>query len=390
MPSLFAMSPPLPISDAGRACLRLHLSEGVGPVRFRRLVERFGSPGDVLEAGRTALQGVEGVGRKTADALLAAKNQDIEPEIAAAAAAGVRIIGYGEAEYPALLREIPDPPICLYVRGSLTDADARAVAVVGARRCTHYGAEQARHFGGSLARAGLTVVSGLARGIDSQAHHGALEAGGRTLAVLGGGLGEIYPPEHGELAERVVRQGALLSEMPMTTPPDEARFPQRNRIIAGLSCGVLVVEGTRRSGSLITARVAVDYNREVFAIPGRVDNETASGPNQLIRDQHAKLVMRLEDIVEELGIVGFDVADKADAGLLPGLATPASAVQLTEVERAVLEAMRGEACSVDRLLERVSLGPAQVTSTLTMLQLKACVKLQPGNVYVPTGRAVRK
>lgn len=377
------------ISEAGRACLRLHLCEGVGPIRFLRLVEHFGSAEAVLKAARGRLQEVEGVGPRVAESVSAAARIDVDGEISAAADRGVRIIGLGDDDYPPVLAEITDPPICLYVRGEFTPADEQAVAVVGSRHCTNYGAEQARRFGAGLARAGLTVVSGLARGVDGLAQAAALDAGGRTIAVLGCGLSEIYPPEHAELAERIASSGAVVSELPMSTPPDDKHFPRRNRIIAGLSRGVLVVEGNRKSGSLITARLAMDYDREVFAIPGRIDSPTADGPNVLIRDQQAKLVMRLEDIIEELGVVGAAVTDELSSGRRDPAGVPQSAVSLTPVERAVLEAMGGQEATLDALLERVGHSASEVASALTMLQLKACVRQRPGNVYVPTGRAVQ-
>lgn len=377
------------ISDAGRACLRLHLCDGVGPIRFRRLVEHFGSAEAVLAASRHRLLAVEGVGQKVATAVAAAARIEIEAEIAAVADAGARIIGFNDKDYPELLTQITDPPICLFVRGEITAGDANAVAVVGSRHCSNYGAEQAQRFGAGLARAGLTVVSGLARGVDGLAQAAALEAGGRTIAVLGCGLSQIYPPEHAELAERIASAGAVVSELPMRTAPDDQNFPRRNRIIAGLSRGVLVVEGNRKSGSLITARLAIDYDREVFAIPGRIDSATADGPNTLIRDQQAKLVMRLEDIVEELGVVGSAVADDLFSGRRDPSGTPQTAVALTPIERAVLEAMSGDETTLDGLLERVSHSASEVASALTMLQLKACVRQRPGNVYLPTGRPVQ-
>ena len=257
------------ISNAGIEHLRWSLASGVGPILFGRLIERFGSAQAAMGASATMLEQIEGIGRSTAEQIARERDEvDVAAEVALAEKHGVRILSRDDEEFPPALRHIPDPPICLYVMGRIERVDAIALAVVGARRCTHYGVEQAFRFGYQLAQRGVTIISGLARGVDSQSHRGALKAGGRTLAVLGNGLSRIYPPEHDELARDITRCGAIISELPMLTSPDKSNFLPRNRLIAGLSLGVLVIEAARRSGSLTTARLGTEYDREIFALPG--------------------------------------------------------------------------------------------------------------------------
>ncbi|MEE9296898.1 MAG: DNA-processing protein DprA, partial [Phycisphaerae bacterium] len=256
-------------SPAALKYLRLQCAHDVGPVCTRKLVEHFGSVDKVLTASIKALEEVEGVGRYRAQAIQTARHTDaVQQAVALAAERGARIICREDEEYPKLLTHTPDPPVCLYVRGRLEPDDGLAIAIVGSRRNTHYGIEQSERFGALLARAGFTVVSGMARGADGAAHRGALSVGGRTVAVLGCGLGHVYPAEHAELAEDIVKSGALVSELPMDVPPEAKNFPPRNRIIVGMSLGVLVTECGKRSGAQISARLASEYNREVFALPG--------------------------------------------------------------------------------------------------------------------------
>ncbi|HRX86294.1 MAG TPA: DNA-processing protein DprA, partial [Phycisphaerae bacterium] len=294
-----------------------------------------------------------------------------------------RIICWEDPDYPPQLRHCSDPPVCLYVRGTLTPEDAVAIAVVGSRKCSRYGYEQAQRFGALLAGAGFTVVSGLARGVDGYAHEGALSAGGRTVAVLGSGVDVIYPPEHKDLAEKVTARGAILSEDPLGSPPSTESFPRRNRIIAGMCLGVLVVEANKRSGALITARLASEYNREVFAIPGRVDTATAFGPNDLIRKGAAKLVACLDDILDELGAVGKTMGRPAGAPDAPGgLFGGGVAAALSPSERTILDTLADEEVYVDEIVARCGFATAQTISCLTTLQLKGAVVALPGNRFV--------
>ncbi|HEX6987510.1 MAG TPA: DNA-processing protein DprA, partial [Planctomycetaceae bacterium] len=265
--------------------LRLHLVPGVGPRTTQVLLEAFGSAGRVLAAGEAELRGVEGVGPKLAKAIRAARDSgEAERELARCRELGATLLARGTPGYPHLLSTIPDAPAVLYVRGTLAPRDEIAVAIVGSRRCTYYGLSQAERLAGGLARAGVTVVSGLAKGIDAAAHRGALAAGGRTLAVTATGLETVYPPGHEGLAAEVAAAGAVLTEFRLSQKPLAGLFPQRNRVISGLSLGVIVVEASRKSGALHTARHATEQNRDVFALPGRVDSAASEGCHDLIRD----------------------------------------------------------------------------------------------------------
>lgn len=376
------------VTDLGRKYLRLSFADGAGPIRTRRLIEYFGSIDAVLTASRAQLQRVQGVGEKVADAVLSVRGDArVEREERRAAELGVRILCVEDPDYPKPLLQMPDPPTCLYVRGTLDPTDAVAVAIVGSRRCSHYGQEQALRFGELLGQAGFTVVSGFARGIDGCAHRGAIQSGGRTIAVLGNGLGNVYPPEHAPLADEVAAQGALMSELPLDVAPDSKNFPARNRIIAGLSLGVLVVEAGANSGALITAKLALEYNREVFAIPGRIDYPaTSAGVNRLIRDGGAKLVTCLEDILAELEGVGTIMQRGLEQRALQQAAAPrrTGEVVFGPEEHQVLEAIgQGEPDS-DTICARTRLEAGRVAAVLMSLQLKGQVKQLPGRRFTRT------
>lgn len=377
-----------PISDAARPCLALALTRGVGPMRFTRLIERFGSASAVLSAPVRELKAVETVGEETArhiasgDGLRAA-----EREIAVTQQHGVRIICRDDADYPPGLRHIPDAPIVLFIRGELRETDAVALAIVGSRHCSIYGSEQARRFGELLAQAGFTVVSGLARGVDAFAHHGAVDAGGRSIAVMGQGLHEIYPPENRALADKLLERGAWISELPIHDPVRASNFPSRNRIIAGMSLGTLVVEAADRSGALITARLAMEYNREVFAVPGRVGDPLSKGTNRLIRDGGAKLVTCLEDVLDALGEVGERMRPRAATvgpdrpATTTGSAAPrstASPAGLTPAESSVYAMLGAEPMLQDALLRGASFPTGEVLAAMTSLELKGLIRRLPG------------
>lgn len=357
--------------------LRLHLAQGVGAVTFRKLVEAFGSVEAVFAASPGQWMSVQGVGEKTAAAIANVTQAQVDDELAAAEKLGVRILTLDDADYPAGLRTLYDAPRVLYVRGRLEPADAVAVGVVGSRRCTHYGLEQGERFGQLLGRAGFTVVSGGARGIDTAAHRGALTAGGRTVAVMGCGLCHTYPPENSELFSRILAEGrgALVSELPMRTAVLPGNFPTRNRIISGMSLGILVVEAARRSGSLITAREAAEQGREVFAVPGRVDSPLSAGANDLIRNG-AVLVQGLEDMLEHLGQVGHAMTDAPPP---PADVTPQN---LRPDEARLLDALSGGELALDDLVRKTALASGQVIASMTMLVLKGAVMQKPGNVFV--------
>ncbi len=379
------------ISDVGRNFLRLTLCPDVGPIRFANLLRELGGIDQVLGASVAKLQSVERVGPKVAEGIARTRDKaDVEGEVALAERCGARILCLADDGYPLALSRINDPPPCLYIRGSLTRQDAAALGVVGSRACSRYGAEQAERFGALAAGAGLTVVSGMARGIDHAAHRGALAAGGRTLAVLGCGLCHLYPPDSVELAGQILDRGAILSELPMNVAPDAKNFPPRNRIIAGLSLGVLVVEAARRSGALITARLAVEYGREVFALAGRVDTPQAEGCLELIKQGGAKLVTRLDDILVEFGEAGRSLQDAA---------TPQHAAQqsstdvrqalpitLDDSERQIVAALDGETLGVDSLCDQTGLPPSRVAVALTGLQLKGLIRRLAGEMFERTGK----
>ena len=390
---------PETISNIARSHLMWALTDGIGPIVFARLLVRFGDAETALGVSAGQLQTVKGIGRETVESI--ARSRDaakVEAEVEAAAEHGLRIICQADPDYPEGLKRIADPPIVLYVKGELLPTDALAIAIVGTRRCTIYGSEQARRFGELLAQAGFTIVSGLARGIDAFAHHGAVDADGRSIAVFGRGLDEIYPPDNRALAEKLLEHGAWLSELPVRTAVRRENFPTRNRIIAGLTLGTLVVEAPQRSGALITARLANEYNREVFAVPGRVQDPTSFGSNALIRDGAAKLVTCLDDILEELGEVGLamqqkpgEADDSSDAGRespseRPGAASK-PALRLSPAESRVYEVIGYEPMLQDAVLAATELPPGEVLAAFTSLELKGLIKRLPGQLVVRSGTA---
>jgi len=359
-----------------RAYLRVHLAAGVGAVIFRRLIEAFDDAEAVAAAAQAQLKAVQGVGGKTAAAIAAVTDEQIDAELDEARSCGVEILCAEDEAYPAALKTIYDYPPVLYVRGRLEPADAVAMAIVGARRCTYYGMEQAERFGQLLGRAGFTIVSGGARGIDTAAHRGVLSCEGRTIAVMGCGLRETYPSDNEKLFEQILAtdSGAIISELPMSTDVKSANFPRRNRIISGLSLGVLVVEAARRSGALITARLAAEQGRDVFVLPGRVDSPLSQGANELIRDG-AILTQNLEDILEHLGEVGRKMAPTEAPATQP---VPAG---LDAAENALLTALRPGPLGMDELARRTGLDSGKVASAMTMLVLKGLIVQQPGNIF---------
>ena len=362
-----------------RLHLRLHLAEGVGAIRFKRLLEHFGDVEAVCGAGVGQLKQVSGVGPKAAQGIAAVNEAAVDAELALAQEAGAEVLCLEDPAYPRPLKLIDDPPPVLYVRGELAEADAVALGVVGSRRCTHYGLEQAERFGGLLGRAGFTVISGGARGIDSAAHRGALAAGGRTIAVMGCGLARIYPPENLKLFDRMIaeRRGAVISELPMQVEVKAANFPRRNRIISGLSLGVLVVEAARRSGSLITARLAAEQGKDVFAVPGRVDSPFSQGTNALIADG-ATMATDLEDILDALDRVGEALKS---AGAVEAAKPAPPQPELTKDEARLMGYLAEAELSLDELVRRSRLPAAKVTAAMTMLAIKGLVKQLPGGVF---------
>jgi DNA processing protein len=355
--------------------VRLSLVSGVGPIMRKALLDHFGTPAAVLAAPMSALREVQGIGPKLAQSIASACTEvDAEREIELCRQREITILTGAAADYPPALAEIPDPPGVLFVRGEIKPQDAIAVAIVGSRHATTYGTMVAERLAGSLARAGITVVSGLARGIDAAAHRGALAAGGRTLAVMGSGVLHIYPPEHAELALEVIHSGALISEHPPQSPPMSGSFPQRNRIITGLSLGVIVVEASDRSGALISARHAMEQGREVFAVPGRIDSRMSKGCHRLLRDG-AKLVETAEDVLEELGPL-VTPAPSADG---QAIHHPAE-LMLNELEQQVLAAIGAEPTQVDQIVSASGLPVQQVLATLSVLEMRRLVRRVSGTL----------
>ena len=363
----------------------------LGPVRLRRLLQVFDDPQSILRAPADRLAAVEGISPEIARHIVSWESTvDLPAEQTRMADAGVQVLTAQSEEYPALLRTIHDPPVVLYLWGELKPADSQAVGIVGSRQSTFYGMETAKKLSYQLAYAGLTVVSGLARGIDTAAHQGALAAKGRTVAVLGCGLSHIYPPENFALAEMIASgSGAVVSEFPMSVTPDRTTFPMRNRIISGCSVGLLVVEAGLKSGALISANQAAEQGRTVFAVPGPIDRPSSQGTNRLIQ-QGAKLVMDSADILEEISsLPGFNSpapasppAAQAARTAPPAAAGPAQVAALLPSEAAVLEAVERDETPIDRIIAKCGLPTPVVSSTLFTLELKKLIKQLPGKHYV--------
>jgi len=363
-----------------RDMLALHLVPNLGPKLTAALLERFGSAAGALRAGSAQLQEVPHIGDKLAHKLRQAMDQlDVAAELARMAEHGVSLLQRGKPGYPVVLANISGAPELLYVKGSLEPRDQQAVAIVGSRFCTSYGKKAAERLAGDMARAGYTVVSGLARGIDACAHRGALQAGGRTVAVLAGGLARIYPPEHDELAEQVKAQGALLSESAMRMEPMAELFPARNRIISGLSRGVVVIEAGEKSGALITASHAADQGREVFAVPGPVDSPASAGTLALLR-KGAKLVRHAGDVIEDLrGIAPLIAADAGSQSQPAVAALPPPG--LDPLHEKIWEFLGPQPKYVDEIARHVGLSVPHLSRALMLLEMKKIVRRLPGNQY---------
>lgn len=356
--------------ETREALVGLNLVPGIGSIRLRNLLELFGTAHHVLEASPEKLQLVPGIGCLTARRIASVRKEDIKAELSAASGLGLRIIEYGSAEYPFSLSHISDPPLILYVKGSLTEQDSQAIAVVGSRNASFYGLSCSEKFSSRLAEAGFTIVSGMARGVDTSAHRGAIRAGGRTIAVMGSGFGRLYPPENASLADQIARQGAVISEFPVHTPPARLNFPRRNRVISGLSLGVLVVEAARNSGALITADFALEQGKEVFAIPGSLDNPGSCGANELIK-QGAGLVSSPEEVIRELG---YEAVSR-------GRSLPEVNRNLSEKESVVYNILTDSPQELDGLRERLGIALPLLYPVLTGLELKGLIQQLPGKWF---------
>lgn len=368
--------------DAKEALIALNMIEHVGPIRLRQLLECFGEPTAILTAGERELLRVPGIGEDCARAINRWQEDiDLDAELSRIQDFGCHVIIQSDDTYPALLKHIYDPPIVLYVKGQLTNRDKDSVAIVGSRMTTHYGIEAARKLSYQLALAGVTVVSGGARGIDTSAHQGAMNGRGRTVAVLGTGINLVFPPENKELYDRIAANGAVITQFPFHRKPDRQSFPIRNRIVAGMTLGTVVVEANLTSGALITANMALDSGRQVFAVPGRIDSPRSKGCHDLIK-KGAKLCECAEDILTE-----FEY-------LFPSTNRPASTAEseapqssaLSENERAVYEAIDGDPVPMDAVIRASGLSSSAVSVALLNLEMKRFVKQLPGKIFMRNSR----
>ncbi|MEK6571944.1 MAG: DNA-processing protein DprA [Bacteroidota bacterium] len=355
--------------------LSLSAVPGVGSNRLRALVSHFKDPAAVFHSSARELIKVRGIDKKTAVNIVRFRDgrKFADQQLSRLNNVEGRIITFWDDEYPELLRKIYDPPPFLFMLGSIIPSDSLAIAIVGTRAPTMYGKIVAEKFSGQLAEMGLTIVSGLARGIDTVAHTAGLKAGGRTIAVIGSGIDIIYPPENKRLAEKISRRGAILSEFEMGARPDAVNFPRRNRIISGFALGTLIVETTESGGAMITANTALDQNREVFAIPGPITEIRSSGTNRLIKEGRAKLVQRVEDIVSELQVK-----------LRPLLKREEKKIEspLSLFEKRLLDCLGTEPLHIDTIAAQTALATSDALVNLLSLEFKSLVRQLPGKMFV--------
>ncbi len=359
-----------PISADRRALLAFLRLPRIGSHKLRVLVERFGSPQRVLSASLRELVQVDGIDRILAERIRSLSCKEfVDDQVKRLVQSDVDLVTYWDSNYPALLREIYDPPVVIFVQGSVNALSENCVAVIGTRSASSYGKLMAETFSRELVKNGYTIVSGLARGIDTVAHWAAMNAGGKTLAILGSSVDCIYPGENQSLAQRIATSGALVSEFPLGTKPEAPYFPRRNRIVAGLCQATLVIEAGEKSGALITADFAVEQGREVFAVPGNINNPRSMGSNRLIQDG-AKLITCCEDILEELS---------------PSQAIPASeqiSTDMTLEEGALYNQIPAEPIYIDDLATRTQMSTQEALSLLLSLELKAVVRQLPGKYFI--------
>ena len=363
--------------DDFEGLLRLNLISGIGIKTYRNLIEHLGSVKSILDCPKSRLEKIPGIGSKIADRIInGSKAADVDKEIKLAEKDNVKIVPFTSDQFPYNLKQIYDPPLVLYIKGDILKSDTLALAIVGARRCSYYGRTQAERFAVQLAQAGFCVVSGMARGIDTGVHSGAIKEKGRTIAVLGCGLGVIYPRENKELSENNASHGAVISELPMTTPPNNRNFPPRNRIISGLSLGVLVIESTLWSGSLITAKWALEQGKEVFAVPGNIDSNYSKGTNKLIKEG-AKLVEDINDIVEELGPLAETIHIKDNKKV-----EDIRSLSLNTQENKIFSLLSSTPRAIDDITTNSGLPSSNVASILMILEVKRLVKQLSGKRFV--------
>lgn len=351
---------------------------GIGPARLQRLLDYFGNLATAWSADSFELARA-GLDKRVIESLMTARQElDLDAETERAFKACDTILTWDDPNYPRRLKEIPQPPPVLYIKGALAPEDDWALAVVGTRSASAYGKEITRALVSDLARNKMTIVSGLARGIDAAAHVAALDAGGRTIAVLGCGIDQVYPPEHGKLAKMILSHGAVMSDYPIGTRPEATNFPARNRIISGLALGVLLVEGDEVSGAMITCDFALEQDREVFAVPGNIFRRESRGPHKLIRESRAKLVTRVEDILEELNLTMI-AEQQAVRAVVPA----------NETEAVLLKYLSADPIHIDELRQQSGLPIASVASTLALMELRGVVT-QTGGMNYTLAREARE
>ncbi len=382
------MAKPQPNSVDIEKWLKLIRADRVGPSTFTKFIKHFGSVDRALGASVSELAKIDGVGLKIAERIATTRAKfDAASELELAQKLGVWIISLDDERYPPVLKQIYDPPPVLYIKGNLTRQDNLCISIVGSRRCSLYGQEQSSRFAHFLSSAGFTICSGMARGIDTAAHQGALSAGGRTIAVQGCGLANIFPPENKKLFELIAESGACISELPLRYEPFSENFPPRNRIIAGLSLGTIVVEAGLNSGALITARAALEYNREVMAVPGKIDSPLSKGAHQLIK-QGAKLIESVADVTETLGYIGEQLQDHVSAAATKASESmerslfDASNLKLSGDERKTYDCLNKEPLHIEQIIADTELTAGSVNAALISLRLKGLIKQLPGSLFV--------
>ena len=366
------------------AYIILNLIPGIGTIKVKKLLEHYQSPIEILEEKSQILSKFSGIGPKISSTIAQWRNYvDIDQEIKTTESAGVSLITLADPEYPSLLREIYDPPLCLYVRGNVKSLSVPLIlAIVGSRRTTRYGIESTKRLAISAVQSGWTVVSGLARGIDTAAHRSVLESDGTTIAVLGSGLGKIYPQDNVGLARQICEHGAIVSEFPMLSPPDRKSFPMRNRIISGLCKGTLVMEAGHHSGALITAQQAIDQGRQVFAVPGPINMPQSKGCHYLIKDG-AKLVENFGDVLDEFSLFPNPRRHSEESRNL--FEKPKETGELnhtfTDTEQQIVEELKEGELTVDEINQHTKIPTADILSSLLHLEIKKLVNQYPGCRY---------
>jgi len=357
------------------ALIALNLVKGLGSIKIKALLEHFKSALNIFGVSSGELKRAEGISSKLISGINEIKNSArLKEELELIKKNNVTTITINDENYPKNLKEIYDPPIVLYVKGDILTCDDTAVGIVGSRRASYYGLSFAERIGYELANLGITVVSGMARGIDTKAHRGVLRAKARTIAVLGSGLNNIYPPENKRLSEEIAQFGAVVSEFPLNTKPLAGNFPRRNRVISGLSLGIVVVEAARNSGALITARLGLEQGREIFSVPGRVDSRISYGTNQLIKDG-AKLLNTVDDILEELNLrLKEKLQSTKNEDFMPK--------RLNEIETSIYSTLTTEPMHVEEIVKSSHLELNTTLSYLLQLELKGLIRKLPGELFV--------